>query len=148
MHFSTKELAVNKIYIYIYQRLRLCRPISKIRMILLMDAQNWNGIFNNHVCNASHMRPGRHFQNVEREPCICIWKYIWNDSLSTCPTSDVNDLWLAMSRYNKKSWLTLLTLSSSLLMWMLNGCPCSARGSTLQPPKGMMPCNQENHSIT
>ena len=26
--------------------------------------KNLNGIFNNHVCSASHMRPGCHFQNV------------------------------------------------------------------------------------
>ena len=51
--------------VHVYKCLRswLRRLISKIRMILLMDAKTWM-TSNNNGCSASHMRSGLHFQNV------------------------------------------------------------------------------------
>ena len=46
-------------------------PSNQQNMHVFADGlKNMNDIFNNHVCSASHMRPGLHFQNVWREPCF------------------------------------------------------------------------------
>ena len=52
---------------YRCQRSRLRRPITMHQQNMHDFAdgrKNMNDIFNNHVCSASHMRSGLHFQNV------------------------------------------------------------------------------------
>ena len=46
-------------------------PSHQQNMHVFADGRkNMNAIFNNYVCSASNLRPGLHFQNVWRKPCL------------------------------------------------------------------------------